>query len=164
MKSCEIQSKLKIATAYLENHTEDALCSFVECLTSASSCMVKKCYASKKGKNAEWFDEDCKQAKKESRQKLKTFRSTRNEDDRREYVEARKKYRYLLKSKKLGFRREKATLLAANLKNSSTFWKELKNMGCGKQGKVGIVVGSHDHVFGFNKLNVAFVDSTGPVL
>ena len=71
MRSNEIQKKLKIALDHLENHTEDALCKFVECLTSAGSCMVKKCYNNKKAIKAKWFDEDCRQAKKESRSKLK---------------------------------------------------------------------------------------------
>ena len=135
MRSNEIQNKLKIALDHLENHVEDALCKFVECLTSAGSCMVKKCYNNKKAMKAKWFDEDCRQAKKESRSKLKVFRSTRSDKDRKEYVEARKRYRYLLKAKKQSFRREKTTLLAANLNNPSTFWKELRNMGCGKQNK-----------------------------
>ena len=107
----------------------------MECLTSAGSCMVKTFYDNKKVMKAKWFDEDCKQAKKESRPKLKVFRSTRSDEDRREYVEARKRYTYLLKANKQSFRREKTTLLAANLNNPSTFWKELRNMGCGKQSK-----------------------------
>ena len=135
MRNKEIQNKLKIALDHFENHVEDALCKFVECLTSAGSCMVKKCYNNKQAMKAKWFDEDCRQAKKENRSKLNVFRSTRSDEDRKEYVEARKRYRYLLKAKKQSFRREKTTLLAANLNNPSTFWKELRNMGCGKQSK-----------------------------
>ena len=62
MGSNEIQNKLKIALDHLENHVEDALCKFVECLTSAGSCMVKKCYNNKKAMKAKWFDEDCRYA------------------------------------------------------------------------------------------------------
>ena len=107
----------------------------MECLTSAGSCMVKKCYNNKQAMKAKWFDKDCRQAKKESRSKLKVFRSTRSDGNRKEYVEARKRYKYLLKAKKQSFRREKTILLAANLSNPSTFWKELRHMGCGKQSK-----------------------------
>ena len=159
MRSNEIQNKLKTPLDHLENHAEDALCKFVECLTSAGSCMVNKCYNNKQAMKAKQFDEDCRQAKnkkqkkqktknkktkqknkkerekKKSRSKLKVFRSTQNDEDRKEYVEARKRYIYLLKAKKQSFRREKTTLLAANLNNPSTFWKEMRNMGCGKQSK-----------------------------
>jgi len=72
---------------------------------------------------------------KKSYSKLKVFRSTRNDEDRREDVEARKRYKYLLKADEQSFRREKTTVRAANLNNPSTFWKELRNMGCGKQSK-----------------------------
>ena len=70
MRSNEIQNKLKIALDHLENHVEDALCKFVECLTSASSCIVKKYYNNKQAMKAKWFDEDCRQPKKESRSRL----------------------------------------------------------------------------------------------
>ena len=76
-----------------------------------------------------------KEKKRKNRSILKVFISTRSDEDRKEYVEARKRYRYLLKAKRQSFRREKTTLLAPNLNNPSTFWKELKNMGCGKQSK-----------------------------
>ena len=58
MRSNEIQNKLKIALDHLENHVEDALCKCVECLTSAGSCIVKKCYNNKQVTKAKWFDED----------------------------------------------------------------------------------------------------------
>ena len=48
MRSNEIQNKLKIALDHLENHVENALSKFVEFLTSAGNCMVKKCYNNKK--------------------------------------------------------------------------------------------------------------------
>ena len=57
MRSNEIQNKLKIALDHLENRVEDALCKFVECLTSAGSCMVKKCYNNKQAVKAKWFNE-----------------------------------------------------------------------------------------------------------
>ena len=73
MRSNEIQNKLKIALDHLENHVEDALRKFVECLTSAGSCMIKKCYNNKQAMKAKWFDEDCRQAthKKKERKKKK---------------------------------------------------------------------------------------------
>ena len=64
LRSNEIQNKLKIALDHLENHVEDALCKFVECLTSAGSCMVKKYYDNRQAMKAKWFDEDCRHQKK----------------------------------------------------------------------------------------------------
>ena len=61
----------------------------------------------------------------EKRESFETniFRSTRSDEDRKEYVETRKRYRYLQKAKKQSFRREKTTLLAANLNNHQRFGK-----------------------------------------
>ena len=53
-----MQNRFKIALGNVENNVEDALCSFVDCLTSASCCMVKDYYASKKAQKAKWFDEE----------------------------------------------------------------------------------------------------------
>ena len=77
------------------------------------------------------------------------FRFTRKDEDRRDYVEGRKRYKYLLKVKKQSFRREKNISLAANLNNSRTLWKELRNMVCVKRDKANIssidINKSHDH-------------------
>ena len=69
--------------------------------------------------------------KRESGSKLKVFRSTRSDEDRKEYAEARKRYRYLLKAKKLSFRREKTTLLAsaANLNNPIKVLERIEKYG-----------------------------------
>ena len=64
MRSNKILNKLKIAFDHLANHVENALYKFVECLTFAGSCMLKKCYNNKQAMKAKWFDEDCRQAKK----------------------------------------------------------------------------------------------------
>ena len=58
IRSNEIQNKLNIALDRRENRVEDALCKFVECLTSVGSCIVKKCYNNKQVMIAKWFDED----------------------------------------------------------------------------------------------------------
>ena len=126
------KSLLKIALDHLENNAEDALCKFVECLTSAGSCMVKKCYDNKKVMKAKWFDEDCRQAtnkQKESRSKLKVFRSTRNDEDRREYVEARKRYKYLLKAKKQSFRRKKDNIARCKFEQPTNVLERIKKYG-----------------------------------
>ena len=56
MRSNEIQNRFKMAIDSVEINVQDASCSFVDCLTSASSCMFKSCYAGKKVKKTKWFD------------------------------------------------------------------------------------------------------------
>eukprot|EP00745_Piridium_sociabile_P032434 TRINITY_DN5471_c0_g1_i2.p1 TRINITY_DN5471_c0_g1~~TRINITY_DN5471_c0_g1_i2.p1 ORF type:complete len:1139 (-),score=92.24 TRINITY_DN5471_c0_g1_i2:303-3719(-) len=132
-KSSEIQGKLQQATTDMNNNVDKAVLTFVECLKSASKCMLTKCYGQKKIRKNEWFDSECVLAKKETRQKLRMFRTTRDDKDRKEFIRTKQKYKYILKRKARTFRREKIAQLENNVKNTSRFWKDLKSMGCGKQ-------------------------------
>ena len=91
--------------------------------------MVKKCHMNKHTKGAAWFDTECREAKRESKGKLRKFRKTRKPEDRKDYADSNKSYRRLTRIKKKEFKRNKAALLATNLKNASVFWKELKSLG-----------------------------------
>ena len=65
---------------------DDAVKDFVECLTSASQCMIKKCHMKKHIKGAAQYDDECKKAKKGTKEKLRKFRRTREPDCRKEYA------------------------------------------------------------------------------
>ena len=64
----KLKTSYKIALDSLGNHLEDALCTFVECLTSAGSCTV---YDNKKVMKENWFDEDCIHATNKQQQQKK---------------------------------------------------------------------------------------------
>ena len=81
----------------------------------------------KNTKGAAWFDTECREAKRESKENLRKFRKTRKPEDRKDYADSNKSYRRLIRIKKKEFKRNKAALLATNLKNASVFWKELKS-------------------------------------
>jgi hypothetical protein len=131
-KSEDCQNLLKNATALLENDVNGALNVFVKCMKDASSCMYRNVKEKKVNIKSRWFDEECREAKKESRQKLKIFRKTRLDEDRIVYVQARKKYRLLIKHKKKIFKKVKADTLVSSMSDSSLFWAEVNKMGCGK--------------------------------
>lgn len=130
------QRQIDLATQKLGNDVNSALDIFVDCLTSASQCMFVKRGKPKKFANAPWFDQECMKAKRESRKKLKQFRLTNSADDRKEYVQVSREYRRMIKDKKKQFRRNKAESLASNVKNASTFWKELKSLGCEQKASI----------------------------
>ena len=130
-KSKPIQSKLASAKAKIKDNIDDALDDFVSCLISASDCMKKKASV-RKGRNrsrAAWFDEECQNARKQTRNKLKKYRQSRDEEDRLQYQTSNKRYRDMIRNKKKEFKRDKAASLASNIKNASMFWKELKSLG-----------------------------------
>ena len=126
------QKRLEEATILMEEDIDISVSTFTDILKSAAKCMQKKCYTQKKMKKNPWFDGECAQAKKETRQKLKRFRETKNEENRCEFLNAKNKYKYLIKHKMKTFRREKVTRLENSIKDSTIFWNELKSMGCGK--------------------------------
>ena len=57
MSSNEGQRAFEAAKAKLENNVDDAVSDFVECLTSASQCMIKKCHMKTHIKGAAWYDD-----------------------------------------------------------------------------------------------------------
>ena len=97
--------------------------------------MVRKCHMNKHDKGVAWFDTGCWEAKRESKEKLRKFRKTRKPEDRKNYADSNKSCRRLTRIKKKEFKRNKAALLATNLKNGSVFWKELKSLGGEKKKK-----------------------------
>ena len=129
LNSDKVQKTLEATKAKLEYDVDGAVSDFVECLISASQCMVRKCHMNKHTKGAAWFDTECREAKRESKGKLRKFRKTRKPEDRKDYADSNKSYRRLTRIKKKELKRNKAALLATNLKNASVFWKELKSLG-----------------------------------
>ena len=83
-------------------------------------------------KKAEWFDEECKEHKNDVKRLLKQYKKKRSEKSRQSYTNANKVYRYLITQKKNQFCKRKAASLAASIKNSSDFWKEVRAC-CGER-------------------------------
>ena len=100
LNSDKVQKTLEAAKAKLEYDVDGAVSDFVECLISASQCMVRKCHMNKHTKGAAWFDTECREAKIESKGKLRKFRKTRKPEDRKDYADSNKSYRRLTRIKK----------------------------------------------------------------
>ena len=93
MNSTGILDKLVLATAQLDENIDRAVHTCVTCLTMPHLvCVIKKIPLCKSRKDVAWFDEECREAKKVGRIKLKVFRQSRIEEDRREYAKAKKQY------------------------------------------------------------------------
>jgi hypothetical protein len=94
LQSEEIKNKLELATERLHDDVNEAILLFTDCLKQASQCMLKRVpwRTSNHYKQANWFDAECKEVKKESKRRLQQFRKTRSAQDREEYIEVKKKY------------------------------------------------------------------------
>ena len=62
----------------------------------------------KHDKGVAWFDTGCREAKRESKEKLRKFRKTRKPEDRKNYADSNKSCRRLTRIKKKEFKRNKA--------------------------------------------------------
>eukprot|EP00745_Piridium_sociabile_P024812 TRINITY_DN39300_c0_g1_i2.p1 TRINITY_DN39300_c0_g1~~TRINITY_DN39300_c0_g1_i2.p1 ORF type:complete len:103 (+),score=14.67 TRINITY_DN39300_c0_g1_i2:72-380(+) len=67
---------------------------------------------------------------------MQLFRKTRDDGDRKTFVETRTNYNRVKRDKKQTFKRNKAKSLATNVHSSSVFWKELKGLRCEIKSKV----------------------------
>lgn len=109
---------------------DEALKLFTDALLSASECMRKRVLVGggQQRRPALWFDDDCNTAKTVARQRLTDYRLSKSDTDRELYVQARKQYKTLTKTKKISYSRNKALHLASLGKDGKLFWKEVKQL------------------------------------
>ena len=101
-----------------------------DCMTSAA-CFLKKSFRqSSSRKGYRWFDKECHEFKKNVRQKLRKFQSTRDREDRSVYTRSRNEYKMLLRRKKSSFKASVTLRLSDSISDSETFWKTLKMLQC----------------------------------
>ena len=126
--SDEILSQICEAAECIANNCDEALQKFTNCILSASSCMKRRIGGKMKIQKNEWFDNECAVIKKNTLRMLKNFRNLRTEDSKNSYIEAKKLYRKLTKSKRRDYNVYKANTLANQMKFSNKFWKNLKSL------------------------------------
>jgi hypothetical protein len=126
-----LQENLLKALEVLNFDIDTALEIFVLSFQCANNCMRKRYYTNENVRDADWFDEECKIAKKLCREKLSIFRNTRLPDDRTEYVIASNNYSQIKNHKRREFRKREITLLASNMSNNHIFWSGVRKLGCG---------------------------------
>ncbi|UYV74237.1 hypothetical protein LAZ67_11002572 [Cordylochernes scorpioides] len=76
------------------------------------------------GKSKPWFDKNCYDMKKLTKESLKEFRRTNRKEDLESYAFHRKKYLGLLDDKRRKYIQEKQEILR-NIKDSKSFWKTI---------------------------------------
>ena len=121
--------KLNSALMVMETNIDDAVVHFNDFVKSPATCMIKTFTLSNDIKKEPWFDDECKEAKKECRRKLRTFRRKRTQFDLEQYLSKKKTYTTLRKLKRQAYRRNKAESLKSNIKKSALFWKEARLLG-----------------------------------
>ena len=120
---------LNEASNILPENPDRALELFDSTLKLAAADMI---YVMKENKpkraNSEWFDYDCRRMKKVVHRNLNRYRRTKQNCDKTVYVNNRKKYKNMIKDKRKHFNGKRVTIIKANLKDSSSFWAQIKKV------------------------------------
>ena len=82
---------------------DEALYLFDSCIKEKAECMKKQIRINKSRKLDEWFDWECKVARKNVRRLLKKFRRSLHSEDCNSFCIARREYKNTLKRKKVDF-------------------------------------------------------------
>ena len=96
-----------------------------DCLRAETSFMVKRYPWGKAVRTVQWPHADCKKTKRECREALRSCIQTRNKCDRTTFVQVRKSYKQLLKTKGQNFNREKVAQLAFGKSRTRNLSKRL---------------------------------------
>ena len=116
------------ATDIIDFDVNRALEVFVQGLLRASDCMVKQVFAGNNFKAPSWFDGECFRLKQKVRCFLTKFKKSKLDEDRKNYVVERSKYKLMIRNKKSKYKREKARQLASFGKDSKSFWKNVRQL------------------------------------
>ena len=138
----EFRRSIGQACEMIDVSEDTALSVFTSTLNSASSCMRKsfKVGGTKATSRAEWFDEECRKAKRDARRTLNKFRKTNAQIDKDEYIKSRNSYKTIIRDKKKESCRKLNNSLAKNIRNSASFRALINNARRNKRYNVGISV------------------------
>jgi hypothetical protein len=130
IQSSQIIEKLERARECVFQNSHEALNMLVDCLKECSSCMVKKVKHGSHRVGEKWFDSECFSKRKETRAALRKFKRSKTYENRQMFVNSRKAYKSMLKTRKQIYKSERAQMLANSAKKPKLFWKELR-FSCG---------------------------------
>ena len=128
VNSEESQEKLKHATDLIDVDMNGALTLFNDCLKQSAECMKKQWYVNNKNRKNEWFDVECKNARKNVRKLLTKFCKTRDKEDRHVYCKARREYNNLLYKKEKEYKEGLLCKLVNSAHDQQDFWETLRKI------------------------------------
>ena len=103
MHSDETKDQLRLASSLIDVDINEALKSFNDCLKQNAEYMKRKTYVNRPKRMDEWYDEECRAARKNARKLLRKFRKSLNRAESVDYCCARREYKKLLQQKRKKF-------------------------------------------------------------
>ena len=100
---------------------------FSSVLTSCAHFMQVK-FSGYQHTSKVWFDHECKNNKALLRRSLHRYTNNRSDENKSNYIQMRKNYKYLLRSKKRIFNEKIVRNLCNSANNPTKFWKEIRQI------------------------------------
>ena len=99
MHSDITKEQLSLASSLIDVDINEALISFNDCLKQNAECMKRKIYVNRPKKMDEWYDEECRAARKNVRKLLRKFRKSLDRLVCKDYCCARREYKKIVATK-----------------------------------------------------------------
>ena len=128
--SSVFQNHIALANTQVEDSVDVALQTFTKAIKEAAACMTKN-IRPHDGHQSDrhtqpWYDQECRTSKKSTKKALRNFNKKKTNENRIIYVEERKNYKRLLRTKEKEFKKNTVDKLINSCSNSEAFWKEIK--------------------------------------
>ena len=127
LNDAHAREKLEQAILVIETDVDLAINIFNDMIKNAAACMKKR-YPIGVNKQRDWYDSECKEARKDVRKKLKLYRRTLCANDRHEFCKARREYKHLLTRKKKKHNSSMIQMLVSNVHNQKNFWNTVQKV------------------------------------
>ena len=123
-QSTDFGSSLSYAYETIDTCVDSALQIFNQTLIRSADCMRHNIKLGRpvKRRNSEWYDQDCRAAKRKAKKALVNFRKTKLDNDKELYIQCRSTYKVLIREKKREYETSTCNALLENINNSNLFW------------------------------------------
>ena len=127
MQTSHVQALLDEAESLIDCDINQALSKFNECFEYAGDCMKKTIFIGSE-KRKIWFDLECRESRKNLRQRLRRFCKSNCDKDRLSYSQKRREYKELLRQKKKSHKNNILHSLQAHIKDPKKFWDTVRSV------------------------------------
>ena len=128
MASSATHTRLMYAIEMINVDVNKAKSLFNNILKVQAECMKKKVNVNGNHRNSDWYDFECKEAKKCVRRLLRKYRRSLTLEDKQFYCEARRDYKQLIRRKKKMHDKAVLNELVASVKSQKQFWQSLQKI------------------------------------
>ena len=132
MHSDETKEQLRLASCLIDVDINEALKSFTDCLKQNAEYMKRKTYVNRPKRMDEWYDEECRAARKNVRKLLCKFRKSLDRAKSVDYCCARREYKKLLQQKRKKFNENVLNNLMQSVSDQQAFWQTMRKISKNK--------------------------------